>query len=183
MNIRVYLVEHKNKIIEEYPEIANYPLPSQMQIENFCAVYKRNTGNNNNINDVCIYIKNHEYSDLLADDEMFFYGFKYDKNGDPIVGDGSDSIHFRALVTTKKMIRFMDEKLSDLPSMFHIDSTFKITKNGFPLVVFGRSDINRQFRPIAFMLTSHEKECDYLFFYECLIQLAKNLILDLILTI
>ena len=49
--------------------------------------------------------------------------------------------------------------------IFYIDGTYKITRNKFPLVVFGRTDISRQLFPIVFMLTSHEDETDFTYFY------------------
>ena len=73
------------------------------------------------------------------------------------------------------MLKFLDENMDELPSIFHFDATYKITKNGFPLVIFGRSDISRQFHKIAFMITSHEKEFDYIYFYESLCQIARKL--------
>ena len=153
----------------------NCVLPTQTQIENFIAFYRRNNGDNNNIIDVVNFIKSHVYSDTLLEDEMFFFGLKYDQKNEPIIHDGSAENHFRVCVTTKKMLRLLDQTLTDFPSMFHIDSTFKINKNGFPLVVFGRSDIHRQFHSIAFMLTSHEKECDYFYFYNALVRIANVL--------
>lgn len=34
--------------------------------------------------------------------------------------------------------------------VFHIDGTYKLVRNGFPVVVFGVSDIQGSFHPIAF---------------------------------
>jgi hypothetical protein len=43
----------------------------------------------------------------------------------------------------------------------HIDGTYKITTYGFPLVIYGVTDICGIFHPIAFMITSHETESDF----------------------
>ncbi|CAF0860350.1 unnamed protein product [Brachionus calyciflorus] len=87
---------------------------------------------------------------------MFFFGSDLDQNNDPLVGNGSEENHCHLIVSTKKMLRFMDENLDpDYPSIFHIDSTYKITKNGFPLVVLA--------------------EIDFIVFYENLCQIAKKL--------
>ena len=60
--------------------------------------------------------------------------------------------------------------LTRIPSgvVFHCDGTYKVVKLGFPLIVFGVSDINRKFYPIAFMFSSHEQKADYLRFFKCL---------------
>lgn len=41
--------------------------------------------------------------------------------------------------------------------------------NGFPLVVYGVSDLIGQFHPISFMITSHETEEHFNFFFKGLI--------------
>ncbi len=48
-------------------------------------------------------------------------------------------------------------------------------RNKFSLVVFGRTDIRRRFFPIAFMLTSHEEENDFKYFYDSIIGLVSKL--------
>jgi hypothetical protein len=52
--------------------------------------------------------------------------------------------------------------------IFHCDATYKVVKHEYPLIVFGVSDINRKFYPVAFMLTSHKLNDDYLTFYKSL---------------
>jgi hypothetical protein len=145
------------------------------QIQYLKASFKKSIGNNNRISHVVEYIKTHVFDYSLKDDEMFFFGLNYDDDGDPIVGKGSPEDHCHLMVTTKKMLKFLDENLDDLPSLFHVDTTFKITRNDFPLLIFGRSDKSRQFHKIAFMITSREQEPDFVLFYESLCQIAKKL--------
>jgi hypothetical protein len=57
----------------------------------------------------------------------------------------------------------------------HIDGTYRITTNGFPLIVYGISDQTGQFHPICFMLTSHETESDFSSFYKGLVDLSLEL--------
>ncbi len=45
--------------------------------------------------------------------------------------------------------------------VFHCDATYKKVKVGYPLSVFGISDINRKFYPLCFMFTSSETNQDY----------------------
>jgi len=47
------------------------------------------------------------------------------------------------------------------------------------LVVFGRTDIQRKFHPVAFMITSHEQINDYVFFYTILKWITTCLSLNL----
>ncbi|CAF1095723.1 unnamed protein product, partial [Brachionus calyciflorus] len=61
---------------------------------------------------------------------------------------------------------------SNLSGCYHVDSTYKLIKNGFPLTVLGRTDIKHDFHPIAFCISSHEQEMDYNEFYAGLTNLA-----------
>jgi len=48
----------------------------------------------------------------------------------------------------------------------HIDCTYKLCERGFPVLVFGISDIMGQFFPIAFSIISHEQEDDFTRFFQ-----------------
>ena len=76
-------------------------------------------------------------------------------------------------MTSKKLFNKIFEDPGS-PSMYHLDATYKITKNGFPLVILGRSDVNRVFHPICFMLTSHETESDFFYLFDEVKKLAKH---------
>jgi hypothetical protein len=56
--------------------------------------------------------------------------------------------------------------------VFHCDATYKIVKVGYPLIVFGISDINRKFYPLCFMFTCYETNQDYVKFFKSLKKLA-----------
>ena len=53
--------------------------------------------------------------------------------------------------------------------MFHVDATYQIVKYNYPLMILGVSDMARQFHPICYMFTSHEKEEDYDHFFQSII--------------
>ena len=60
----------------------------------------------------------------------------------------------------------------------HVDGTYRITTNGFPLLVYGISEQAGQFHPICLMITSHEKTKDFTLFYRGLVNLALELKLE-----
>ena len=74
-----------------------------------------------------------------------------------------------------KLLRMIDCSNQNGYGMIHIDGTYKITRNKFPLIVFGRTDLRRQFHPISFMVTSHEDNTDFSFFYSELIKILNIL--------
>jgi hypothetical protein len=47
----------------------------------------------------------------------------------------------------------------------HIGCTYKLCERGYPLLVFGLSDIFGQFYPIAFSIISYEQEQDFYRFF------------------
>lgn len=79
------------------------------------------------------------------------------------------------MVTTKKLLSNLD---SNLCGSYHIDATYKLVKNGFPLLVFARTDAEHKIHPIAFCLSSHEQESDFNEFYRGLINLANDLCIE-----
>ncbi len=77
-------------------------------------------------------VKLHLYSDELEDDDYFFFNVNNDLRGKPIICKGSDSQHFRLLFSSKRLLQNVEHV-----GVFHVDGTYKITIQDFPLVVFG----------------------------------------------
>lgn len=96
---------------------------------------------------------------------------EYDSNG-VVLGNGSDQNHLHICLTTTKLLTNLD---SNLPGCYHVDGTYKLIRNKFPLIVFGRTDKQNQFHLIAFCITSHEKEEDFFRFFQGLKKLAEDL--------
>ena len=91
------------------------------------------------------------------------------------IGDGSDDNHFQVGFTSVKLINRMTEFKQ---GVFHIDATYKIVKNCFPLIVLGFTDLSRKFFPVAFMFTSHEETRDYDYFFHEFKSLCRRLGID-----
>lgn len=66
--------------------------------------------------------------------------------------------YFRFAATSKKML-----KNGTTARHIHIDSTYKIVWQGYPLFVIGTTDLGRHFHPILFALCMEEKTEDYEF--------------------
>ena len=56
------------------------------------------------------------------------------------------------LFTTKELIRQMQYS-----TLLQLDGTYKLTWNELPLIVFGASDCNRNFRPFGVALVSEDE--------------------------
>lgn len=64
-----------------------------------------------------------QYSDKLDDDELFFF------NSKNLIGDGSDNDHVHIMMTSKSMMNKCENN-----GVFHIDGTYKLIKNRFPVM-------------------------------------------------
>ena len=128
---------------------------------------------NNRIENVKELISKNLYDEALLDDDYFFFNVKFDENNQPIVNTGKDDDHLHIHMTSKRLFSNIDKN-----GVHHIDGTYKITRNGFPLILYGVTDIQGHFHPICFVVSSHENETDYEHFYDGLIRLADQLNLE-----
>lgn len=73
--------------------------------------------------------------------------------GQVLLHNGSPTHHSQIMFTSKNLMKNCEKT-----GMFHIDGTYKLIKNGFPVIVLGVSDIQGVFHPIAFCISSNEDE-------------------------
>ena len=67
------------------------------------------------------------------------------------MGDGSDKDHFRVCMAIVALLLNSEGR--------------RIFKERYTLVAFGRSDKERHYHPVSFMVTSHETSDDNEYFY------------------
>ena len=106
----------------------------------------------------------HRYDASLKDDEPFFFNIKEDAQGEVPIQSGEPLIHPRIYITSKKLMRNAEKH-----GVHHYDGTYKLSRNGFIVVVWGVTDIQGQFHPIAFALVSNEQESDFTDFFDGLL--------------
>jgi hypothetical protein len=90
-------------------------------------------------------IKTNPYYDDIPNDKPFFFNYKCDENGKPILGDGSDEDHLLVCGTSKNMLDY-----GSRAGCKHLDCTYKLVRNGFSFLVYGVTDMVHKFFPIAF---------------------------------
>lgn len=157
------------KIMLEYGNEPN--LPKLTQIQNYVKYRRIKNGDINSIEGLSDHIRGRtvfddEFFNALAYDEPFYFGID--------IGDGSPDSHFHLGITSKKLLQNLN-----METTYHFDCTYNLVKYGFPLIVFGVSDIRRKFYPICFMITSNEQECDFTFFWNSLKVVTEKLKLDI----
>ena len=143
-------------------KIDDEDIPTLEQIQNYVKYLKQKVFDNNKISDVKKFVKDNGYHDNIDSKEYFTFGES--------IGNGTDENHFQVGFTSLDL-------LSRIPSgvIFHFDCTYKIVKVGYPLIVFGISDISRKFYPVCFMFTSHETSRDFKNFFRSLQKLTNML--------
>ncbi|CAF1101211.1 unnamed protein product, partial [Brachionus calyciflorus] len=157
-------------------EMKGLPMPDKNQIKYYIRSY-RNTNHvfSNKVEDVKNLIKKYAFNNEMEEIMPFFFGLNHDEFNEPLVGNGeSQENAFRIGITSKKLINQIPMLLVK-NLVFHLDCTYKLTKNRFPFMVFGFSDFSGQFHPVAFALVSHESSSDFDWFFGSI----KNLFMTL----
>ena len=139
-------------------------MPKYDQIVNHIRYRREQGGNSKNLDQVKEFVKKKRYNPVTCeDDTMFCFGER--------LGTGTDNDHFQLGFTSVLLLMRLLWS-----GMFHIDATYKIIKYFYQLIIFGITDLNRCFFPIAFMVTSHEKTGDYIHFFKSLNKIASQLV-------
>ena len=145
--------------------------PNLVQIQNYLKYRRKRHGDVNSIEGLEDYVKPKLFKNIdlnsYSQDEPIYFGNH--------IREGDEQTHFHLGITSKKLLENAKHGC-----MFHLDCTYKIVKYGFPVLVFGCTDIRRRFYPISYFITSHEQESDFSFFWISLIELANLLDIDLI---
>lgn len=151
-------------------------MPKLSQVQGFITRCKPTYKTRNLIKCVADFVLLYQFKEanLLDESKPFVFGTTSD-NDIPVIGSGSSNDHLHVCMTFIKLLKMLDTTNQNHQACFHIDGTYKITRNKFPVVVLGRTDISRQFLLIVFMLTSHEDETDFTYFYRELLQLLHKL--------
>jgi hypothetical protein len=116
------------------------------------------------------FILKNQYSESLDRDQLFVYDIQFNSDNKPVVGNGSADDHLMISVTSKQLLENLIRRRGQ---QNHIDATYKITKNGFCLIVFGFSNYSK-FWPVAISISSHETFDDYKKFYNGLKSVIKQ---------
>ena len=123
---------------------------------------------------MCDKISKNQYSIELQDDQSFFFNVKDDGEGNVLLQNGCPTKHARIMFSSKNLMKNCERN-----GVFHLDGTYKLIKTGFPVFVFGISDIQHTFHPIAFCVSSNEEETDFIEFYKGLLDLADEMGIEL----
>lgn len=147
--------------------------PNLVQIQNYLKYRRKKNGDINSIVGLEDFVTPKLFNKLdlnsYNEDEPIYFGNE--------IKEGDEDTHFHLGITSKTLLKTI--WMYDDGCMFHLDCTYKIVKYGFPVLVFGWTDLRRKFYPICYFITSHEQENDLTFFWKSLFQIASVLNIDL----
>ncbi len=76
-------------------------------------------------------INDHLLNDTNDDDDFFFFNVMFDRDSEPILGDGTHRSHVNICMTSKRFLRNLEQD-----GVHHWDCTYKITIHGYRLLIY-----------------------------------------------
>ncbi|CAF1379390.1 unnamed protein product [Adineta ricciae] len=119
------------------------------EIEQWCVESTRSIPESDDVGFVVSY-------EIVYDDNINNY-----VNGDDDDDDGENK--FRFFVSTKRLLRTASRS-----KKIHADATYKLVWQGFPVLIVGTTDMNRQFHWFGVAVCSNEKTADFTFIFRAL---------------
>ncbi|ETL49360.1 hypothetical protein L916_01140, partial [Phytophthora nicotianae] len=138
-------------------EIVLQDLPSLSRVQNFVQHYWRtNLTRNDRVDDLRKWIHERAFTGEEGLAQPFTYAWDLDADGKPVVGNGSEERPFVVGLTTKTlMLRLMRPPESFI---LHVDATYKLNYQGYPIIVVGISDCSRGFHLVSIFIVSGETQ-------------------------
>lgn len=144
------------------------PAPDRKEVENFVRRWRRNN-KTDTFPEVVEYcnqrlVENVGLSAETPSECVVLCNGHEDETGVQVcdLGDGSSADPFRIGMTSYQLLKnYVDVQMNDeLTTVVHLDSTFKVNKERYPVFVIGVSDKSGQFLPVAYFCTSKRKRPD-----------------------
>jgi hypothetical protein len=95
------------------------------------------------------------------------------------IGDGSEENRVAIYLTTKSLLETVIKiRGGDLskPLLLHVDGTYKLNLNEFPIVAIGVSDIRGKFFPVSMAIMSNRESSDYIHLFSSLCLKIKEIL-------
>lgn len=101
------------------------------------------------------------YSDDLADDDGFAFGFGVNDAHEPEFGTGGDEDPFVVCFSTRNAMKKLEQSHVLLrKNMIHLDATFKLNTLNYPSFVLSTSDVNRVSHVCVTAIASQRTQVD-----------------------
>ena len=140
-------VNDEGEVVDFETEIGDIiPFPSREQIRNFInnnKNHKTKKSESNNLDLIVEYVNNNTLKEECMKNKEIMFFFSINKNNEDkiVVGTGNDNEHFYICATSLALLNNCDASNQNHITMYGIDGTYKIFKEKFTLVAFGRLDL------------------------------------------
>lgn len=154
---KLYALHLKPKaILARLSEINGIKVPSKKQLNNYLSdrrrvVYGPSTISLGELEQWLI-----NKSEIPEDDNEPYVIYYY-------VYEEDDNTTFRFAIGTKSLL-----KLATLATNLHADATYKLTWQGFPVLVVGTTDKAKRFHPLCMAISSSERKEDFVMLFDAL---------------
>ncbi|KAK1946751.1 hypothetical protein P3T76_002303 [Phytophthora citrophthora] len=135
-------------------------LPSLRTMQNIVHHFRRmRLGGNGKHKLIVEAVRAPAFSGREGDHDAFTFINEYDSSGIPAVGNGSYAKPFLVSMTTKALL----QNTARDPGTFvlHLDATFKLNSVGYPVLVWGITDVSRTFHLVSLFITSQLQEAHF----------------------
>lgn len=140
--------------LRDNPDIVQ---PTKNQVANIIDSYRKKKHGDPNITLPDLEKFANEWKDVPENDDAgFVVNFE---RSEP----GSNEKWFRLFYSTKRLLR-----TTLLSKVIHVDGTYKLTIQGFPILVVGTSDLSKHFHVSGMAICTNETAADYKFVLESL---------------
>ncbi|GMF54051.1 unnamed protein product [Phytophthora fragariaefolia] len=158
--------------------------PTLSQVTN-CAKYLRKLkGTKNSLHAVKQMMQGSAFNPTGDQDKAFFFGDREDADGYPYVGRGADDDSFVVGVTSISLINASIEYASTSRfTLFHADTTFKLSDLGYPVITCGFSDSTRSYQLAAIFAVSRRTSKEYVMCLTSLTRVIKRVLPTAIISI
>lgn len=148
---RLFDLKMKPKaIMESLLKMKNIKVPKMSQLRNYLSDRRRTIYGQSTISLGELEAWIHSHSSLPLDPyEVFVLCYRIDDSDE-------QNPTFRFVMSTKYLI-----EISKDASVVHVDATYKLIWQGFPVLVCGTTDQNRKFHPLCVTVSSNEKKEDF----------------------
>jgi len=145
----------KPKYIMEYLATKKISLPSMSQLKNYLTLLRKQKFGSPQISIGELerfLLENSTIPDI--EDVPFIVAYEI---------NDVDEIDFRFFISTKRLLTHVASS-----KIIHADATYKLTWQGFPILIVGTTDRDRKFHHFGIVVTTNEKTQDFAFMFKTL---------------
>ncbi|KAG3087051.1 hypothetical protein PI124_g20009 [Phytophthora idaei] len=123
-------------------------------VQTFVGHFRRSALNETDfVDDMMKLAKRTRFTLDMKEGAALTFWYATNADGSPAIGEGVDDDPAIVGMSTPYMVKMLRYASSNV---FHIDTTYRLDRSGYPVLVVGVSDHSRSFHPVALFVMSQE---------------------------